>query len=514
MATRVGSSKRLITKNLIFAIDGNDSATFPGKGSSSTTYGDLIGQNDGTLNNNATHRYHKQGILSYSGNESTSDYVTIPGSVASAISGGSFTIGIWVRLNNASTSSGGGGGTEPIIAFNNGTSARTCLSISRTGTSGTTNEQERLGMFFFGDDLVANTTKVTTIMGTKWTYVVGTFDSSSNTQTLYINGSQHSTRTSSGATNIGSTTGNIGRNDIYTRLGGSYTESDNPKLEGQTGPVHIYDRTLSAAEVLENYNVWKLRFQNSSGDGTDNGITDAGASIVTSNLVAHYDFGSPICNPGSGTTITDLQGSNNGTISGATYSKENGGCFDFNGANDYIEVSNSSEFDPGTGDFSAAVWFKCDSFSSRNILLTSGNYNSQQPGWSLHVSTDGTINVRCKAGSSAGTSQRASMRQAFSDTGWNYLTMVIDRTNDLIIGYLNASTSGFAVGGGPNNQDLSGFSDGIASNENLRIGDVDPSSNNYSINGKIASCEIYQGKALTAAEVLQNYNATKSRFGL
>ena len=146
--------------------------------------------------------------------------------------------------------------------------------------------------------------------------------------------------------------------------------------------------------------------------------------------------------------------------------------------------------------------------------ITSGNYNSQQPGWSLHVSTDGTINVRCKAGSSYGTSQRASMLKSFSDTGWNYLTMVIDRTNDLIIGYLNASTSGFATGGGPSNQDLSGFSDGIASNENLRIGDVDPSSDNYSINGKIAICEIYKGKALTAAEVLQNYNANKSRFGL
>ena len=38
------------------------------------------------------------------------------------------------------------------------------------------------------------------------------------------------------------------------------------------------------------------------------------------------------------------------------------------------------------------------------------------------------------------------------------------------------------------------------------------SSSRYT-NGKIAACQIYD-TALTAAEILQNYNAQKSRFGL
>jgi hypothetical protein len=36
----------------------------------------------------------------------------------------------------------------------------------------------------------------------------------------------------------------------------------------------------------------------------------------------------------------------------------------------------------------------------------------------------------------------------------------------------------------------------------------------YSYDGNISSVLIYDGKSLTAAEVKQNYNAIKSRFGL
>ena len=37
----------------------------------------------------------------------------------------------------------------------------------------------------------------------------------------------------------------------------------------------------------------------------------------------------------------------------------------------------------------------------------------------------------------------------------------------------------------------------------------------YHLNGDIAPVtRVYQGKSLTAAEVLQNFNAQKSRFGL
>ena len=488
MATRVGSSKRLITKNLIFAIDGNDSATFPGNGSSSTTYGDLIGQNDGTLVNKAGHRYHKQGILSYTGNTSTADYVTIPGSVASAISGGSFTIGIWVRLNNATNSGGMSNGTMPIIAFNNGTSARTCLSISRTGTGGTENERERLGMFFFGDDLVANTTQVTTIMGTKWTYVVGTFDSSSNTQTLYINGSQHSTRTSSGATNIGSTTGNIGRNDIYTRLGNS--ESDNPKLDGQTGPVHIYDRTLSAAEVLENYNVWKLRFQPSEG------------SVTTDNSVIHVDPDNSTSYGGSGTTWTDLSGnSNNGTISGATFiSSTTGSAFDFDGSNDDVEFANWDNL--VTSAMTYTCWFKTTNTDA--YYLMAGRSGADNSHLTFAINRDNTNQstgrITAYIRSTGGSLNKIihTSNSGITDGQWHCIHLACTNNSQQLYldgALLESGTNSW----GTSNADSLPFTVGA-----LRSGD-------YHFNGKIGHVHV-RNVALTAAQVKSDYNTLVPRY--
>ena len=280
-------------------------------------------------------------------------------------------------------------------------------------------------------------------------------------------------------------------------------------FDGEVGQVQLVSRFLTAKEVKADYNALAPRYL----PGFETGQTDAGASIVTSNLVAHYDFGSPICNPGSGTTITDLLHGNSGTISGATYKKNNGGVIEFDGSNNYVEVSNSSVFDPGTGDFSVGLWFKPDATNvTWNYVISSGNLNSITAGWSIGIETN-TLVYKCNAG--GGYSNRAStIKSTFTSTDWNYATLVIDRSNNIIKGYLNGSDSDFVSGGGgPSSNSISGFGT-IASGENLRFGDTDPTQNNYFFNGQMASCEIYQGKALTAAEVLQNYNATKSRFGL
>jgi hypothetical protein len=47
---------------------------------------------------------------------------------------------------------------------------------------------------------------------------------------------------------------------------------------------------------------------------------------------------------------------------------------------------------------------------------------------------------------------------------------------------------------------------------NLNIG-ADFNGGNFQVNGRIASVRLYN-RAITSLEVLQNYNATKTRFGL
>ena len=52
-----------------------------------------------------------------------------------------------------------------------------------------------------------------------------------------------------------------------------------------------------------------------------------------------------------------------------------------------------------------------------------------------------------------------------------------------------------------------------AANQNAQIGNLWTTNDTYAWDGKIANVKIYN-RALTSTEVVQNYNATKSRFGL
>ena len=72
--------------------------------------------------------------------------------------------------------------------------------------------------------------------------------------------------------------------------------------------------------------------------------------IVTDGLVLCLDAGNAKSYPGSGTTWTDLSigGGNNATISGAVYNSLGGGCFDFDGTDDFAEVPDSSTLDMET----------------------------------------------------------------------------------------------------------------------------------------------------------------------
>jgi hypothetical protein len=65
------------------------------------------------------------------------------------------------------------------------------------------------------------------------------------------------------------------------------------------------------------------------------------SSIVTSGLVLALDAANTKSYPGSGTTWTDLSGnSNTGTLTnGPTYSSANGGSLSFDGTNDYVTTS-------------------------------------------------------------------------------------------------------------------------------------------------------------------------------
>lgn len=85
--------------------------------------------------------------------------------------------------------------------------------------------------------------------------------------------------------------------------------------------------------------------------------------IVTDGLVFAVDAANKKSYPGSGTTWTDLAGSNNGTlINGPTFNSGNGGSIVFDGTNDYVNVSNISTND-FSGEATLLCWLACNSNS-------------------------------------------------------------------------------------------------------------------------------------------------------
>ena len=93
-----------------------------------------------------------------------------------------------------------------------------------------------------------------TALDTNWNHVVLTYDGSSNISGLnvYVNGSNDN----------GSTTGTLSLSILNSAEFNIGAENNNDDFfDGNIGPVHLYNRALSAADVLQNYQAQKGRFE-------------------------------------------------------------------------------------------------------------------------------------------------------------------------------------------------------------------------------------------------------------
>ena len=226
-----------------------------------------------------------------------------------------------------------------------------------------------------------------------------------------------------------------------------------------------------------------------------------GPDIVTDGLVFAMDAGSERCYDGT-TTINSLVGSSTGTLTnGVTYQSINGGVFDFDGSDDYISLPASliTALHGGT-EASICIWIKNDTtvngVSTSGIIQLSGFNNSNGNLW-FYSNGYTYLDIF----------RTSRVSQVFANntevsTNWNLLTVTtVPGTNGwkcYMNGVLKSQTTG----------------DSIVSVANIQGGlTLGRNSSSRYTNGKIAACQIYD-TALTAAEVLQNYNAQKSRFGL
>jgi hypothetical protein len=219
--------------------------------------------------------------------------------------------------------------------------------------------------------------------------------------------------------------------------------------------------------------------------------------IVTDGLVLALDAGNIKSYPGTGTTWFDKSGfSNNGTlVNGPTFSSANGGSIVFDGVDDYADCGNSAVLNT-TSSISINVWFKA-AYNPNVIYRAIVDKGRDGFGaWSLaidEVQTKATFKVVI-----AGSNRSVTCVSSYGNNIWTLITGVFTGTNLLIYqnGILENSGS---------------FSGTIGTNSiSVKIGKPNDT---YAFGGNVAATQIYN-RALTQAEVQQNFNALRGRFGI
>ena len=219
-----------------------------------------------------------------------------------------------------------------------------------------------------------------------------------------------------------------------------------------------------------------------------------GPDIIESGLVLCLDAANKNSYPGSGTTWTDLSGnSNNGTLTnGPTFSAGNQGSIVFDGVDDYVGCGNNSSINL-TSYITLSAWTKKAYGSSASVAIDKGrdNYGA----WSLLFDVVANkVEFHCRI---SGTNSSVVSNTSYGNNIWTNITTVFTGTNLLI--YINGILD--------NTTNISGT---IGTNAiDFSIGKAN---DGFNWSGQVSNVFIYN-RALTATEVLQNYNATKSRFG-
>jgi hypothetical protein len=200
------------------------------------------------------------------------------------------------------------------------------------------------------------------------------------------------------------------------------------------------------------------------------------------------------------TTWNDLSGNgNNGilTVSGsnaisASYNSTNGGNIGFSGTGSYILVSGSTSLQPAS-----QVTLDCSFIRNSGRTITS--YSDESNGSSKIYSFEHQSLFQAKVTTTSGQTVLSGPTIP-ANTWYNTVMTYNGVTASLYINgalYTSSPTSGSIV---------------YSANANLNIGRKNLGDGEY-ISGSVASVRVYN-RALTAEEVLQNYNAQKARFGL
>jgi len=216
-----------------------------------------------------------------------------------------------------------------------------------------------------------------------------------------------------------------------------------------------------------------------------------GPNVVTDGLVLALDAANPRSYVSGSTTWNDLSGNNNSgsLVNGPTFSSANGGSIVFDGTNDYVDTGKTAtQLGVYDANYTFDAWVYPTNFTGDRSMFGTEQTATRQ---GLHlIFRNGTIyQGHYSADAQAGTGTL---------NAWNNICYTYTQSSGTASIYKNGILQG------------SGNIASFIGTTNILIGRS--LGGGYFV-GNGSNYKIYN-RALSSTEVLQNYNAQKSRFNL
>ena len=233
-----------------------------------------------------------------------------------------------------------------------------------------------------------------------------------------------------------------------------------------------------------------------------------GTALYTSNFTAPTRKLDPIEN----TTLLTCQGQNINdnssrghtiTFNGNAKSSIVDGAFEFDGtANTRMTIPNTSDFDFAGGNFTLEWWgrYNVDT-ASGDTIITKGWDTVYAPFLIQLTSATQLTFYASGSGSAWNVSSGNAIHTGIEREVWYHY--VLTRSGSGFKGYVN----------GVETMSFTSSTALMSNSDEITIGSGDDGHSTSELNGYISNLKVYKGKALTVAEITQNYTALKGRYG-